>query len=382
VIRHALVLGVAALAAAAGGASGAPAPARVLVLPGPVKELAADGGRVAILLQTTGTTCVRDRVAVWGPVPRTLVPIGAAPCARSTSDGAGLFGVALAGTRVAYVQFAGGTSRALRLRLASLSRPRPATVVSAAFGLETEVGTYVGRVAGDGSLLAFDWWSLCRPCAQVNPAASRSAVWRIVPSGSACPSSSGLGASRRCALVQAAVGNLRLLAAGSGLVAMLAGENTVTLRSARGESLAAATPNGQVLAARLDGSLVVALVRRGSANVLVRIDTKGAIADVARLPGAKSSGDAVCGDPSGCRLLPALRLEDFQSGIAVYVIGRDVHLLRLSDKRDVKVRAPGGGPVHAQLESSGLFYSYRPAASPGRGRVAFMPFPAVLALFR
>src|SRR5439155_20554993 len=43
------------------------------------------------------------------------------------------------------------------------------------------------------------------------------------------------------------------------------------------------------------------------------------------------------GRRSGPWALPSaksLRLEDFQSGIAVYVVGRDVHLLRLADKRD------------------------------------------------
>src|SRR5204862_6707742 len=121
--------------------------------------------------------------------------------------------------------------------------------------------------------------------------------------------------------------------------------------------------------------------RSGNVNSLWGVNTN--LADGPRsgpwtLPSSSSSGDAVCGDPSGCRL-SALRLEDFQSGIAVYVVGRDVHLLRLADRSDVRIRPPGIGPVHAQLEAPGLFYSYRPAASPGRGRVAFVPMAAVLA---
>src|SRR5207244_7726194 len=86
------------------------------------------------------------------------------------------------------------------------------------------------------------------------------------------------------------------------------------------------------------------------------------------LPASKSAGDDVCADPSGCSLA-ALRLADYQDGIAVYVVGRAVHLLRLSDRRDVTIRAPGVGPVHAQLEPSGLFYSSRPAGRPAPGRV-------------
>src|SRR5437868_6404712 len=123
-------------------------------------SLAADGGRVAILLRTKTGNCSRDRVAVWAPSSRTFVPIGASACTSSTSTGAGLFGVALAGMRVAYVQYAGGNTRELQLRLATLTQPQPATVASAAFGVDQDQGTYIGRVAGDGTLLAFDWWSL------------------------------------------------------------------------------------------------------------------------------------------------------------------------------------------------------------------------------
>src|SRR5207237_2439508 len=146
VIRHALVLGTAALALGTGGASGAGGAAAVLALTGPVKELAADGGRVAILLQTSRPRCTRDRVAVWAPSSRTLVPIAAAPCSQSLSSGAGLYSVALAGTRVAYVSFAGGNRRELQLRLATLARPRPATIASASFGLGEADGTFIGRV--------------------------------------------------------------------------------------------------------------------------------------------------------------------------------------------------------------------------------------------
>src|SRR5438270_749772 len=237
----------------------------VLPLAGPVSELAADGGRVAILVRTKTGNCARDRVAVWAPATRSFVPIGASACVGSTSTGAGLFSVGLAGTRVAYVQFAGGNMRELQLRLATLASPRAATVASASFGVDVGQGTYIGRVAGDGSLLAFDWWSECGPCAQATPVAPRASIFRP--------------------------------------------------------------------------------------------------------------------ESSGCRPA-ALRLADYQAGIAVYVVGHGIHLLRLSDKRDVTIAAPGLGPVHVQLEQSGLFYSYRPAPSPTRGRVAFMPMAAVLARFR
>jgi hypothetical protein len=77
----------------------------------------------------------------------------------------------------------------------------------------------------------------------------------------------------------------------------------------------------------------------------------------------------------------ALRLEDYRAGIAVYVVGRAVYLLPLAGEPNVTIRAPGPGPVHAQLVPSGLFYSYRAPGSPSRGRVAFVPMGSVLARF-
>ena len=106
-MRRGALLALAFLALSAGGSGAAPA-APTLTLTGPVKELAADGGRVAIVLQTSRPRYTSTRVAVWQPSTRSLAPIGVSPCSESLSTGAGIFSVALAGTRVAYVQFGGG----------------------------------------------------------------------------------------------------------------------------------------------------------------------------------------------------------------------------------------------------------------------------------
>lgn len=380
-VRRALPLVAAAFLAGVAGAGGATRPA-VLPLMGPVSELAADGGHVAILLRTRNAGCARDRVAVWAPASRTFVPIGASACTGSTSTGAGLFGVALAGTRVAYVQFAGGNRRELELRLATLARPRPVTVASAAFGLDEGFGTYIGRVAGDGALLAFDWWSECRPCVQVNPVAPRSSVWRVVTEGSACPNA-GLGGMQRCEVVYARPGLLRLLAVGRGLAALRAQDGSLLVTSAAGQ-LRATVPfaPGRLRAARIDadGRSLVALLSSGGKNSMQVLDANGTMKATLPLPATKTAGDGTCGDPQGCRPI-ALRLEDLQNGLALYDIGRVVHVLRLADGHEVKIGAPGLGPVHAQLEGSGLVYSYRPAASPSRGQVAFVPMASLLSRF-
>src|SRR5205823_1427783 len=125
----------------------------------------------------------------------------------------------------------------LRLRVATLARPRPVAVASAAFSLDQASGTFIGRLTGDGPLLAFDWWSMCAPCARASPVAPRSAVWRVVPSGSACPGANGLGALPRCSSIRSVIGPLRLYAVGGGRVATTGGDQGVEVRKADGTPL-------------------------------------------------------------------------------------------------------------------------------------------------
>jgi hypothetical protein len=68
------------------------------------------------------------------------------------------------------------------------------------------------------------------------------------------------------------------------------------------------------------------------------------------------------------------RLDDVQAGVAVLVADGRVELLRLTDGRMRTISVPGTGPVHAQLEAPGLFYSFSVASGVYRGRVLFVPF--------
>jgi hypothetical protein len=57
----------------------------------------------------------------------------------------------------------------------------------------------------------------------------------------------------------------------------------------------------------------------------------------------------------------------------VYVTHKNIHLVRLSDGHDAVITPPGTGPLHAQLEAAGLFYSYAVDDGERPGRVAFVP---------
>ena len=71
-------------------------------------------------------------------------------------------------------------------------------------------------------------------------------------------------------------------------------------------------------------------------------------------------------------------LLDMSEGIAVYRDGKTLHSLRVSDGRDIIVASPSHGPVYAQIESSGLFYSFTVPGAERPGRVAFVAFEDLL----
>ena len=68
--------------------------------------------------------------------------------------------------------------------------------------------------------------------------------------------------------------------------------------------------------------------------------------------------------------------------IAAYATGPEIHLLRVADGRDRMLRTePAVGPVDAQLEPSGLFYSYNLVHARKPGRVSFVPRARLAQLF-
>jgi len=78
-----------------------------------------------------------------------------------------------------------------------------------------------------------------------------------------------------------------------------------------------------------------------------------------------------------------LRLAGLRGSIAVYMAGIAIHVLRLSDGRDVVLRLPNeAGPADAALVPQGLYYSYNQAYSARPGRIGFIPIEKLLAHLR
>jgi hypothetical protein len=108
----------------------------------------------------------------------------------------------------------------------------------------------------------------------------------------------------------------------------------------------------------------------------------GAALDGPRLVVLQSTGLTVFDLGTGRRLAawPVQRgfgpdpvLEDAGGGLAVYVVGAEIHVLRLSDGRDVVIGTPGAtDPVFARLVPGGLFYAFNKAYAKRPGRVGFV----------
>jgi hypothetical protein len=131
-----------------------------------------------------------------------------------------------------------------------------------------------------------------------------------------------------------------------------------------------------------DGTLAI---YRADGHLLRTLDvttTVGAVRD-ARLQGSQIAVltrtrvailDAGTGKTLRSWPLPSpaskVRLQDLHKGIAVYVSGRKITLVRLSDGKQAVITAPGQGMVRAQLETPGLFYTY---FADGAGHIALIP---------
>jgi len=70
---------------------------------------------------------------------------------------------------------------------------------------------------------------------------------------------------------------------------------------------------------------------------------------------------------------------DVQGDLAVYATGGAIHLLRLSDGRDVALALPRSAPwLDARLERGGLFVSWNRMYDRRPGRLAFIPMRTVM----
>jgi len=320
---------------------------RLLKTQGRVEYLVADGSTVATATDPRHdleNPPIRWCLETWNPSSGALTRSAWGVCSKPRyccSLGAGGLGdLAFAGDRFAWVTFRHFAGRDLMdLYSVTLELPRPLSVSFCDSGCLFDV-------EGKGGLVVFDTWtqscsnpSYPSPCAFAPRKNDR--LFRLD--------------GRRAVQIASSPGALAPLAVDAGRILVDRQDGTLELLRSDGSSLGTVRYEpGNLRGAKLQGRDLVVL-------------TQGTIEHHDAATGARlhewplAAGDA--------------RLEDVQSGVAVYVSGLYVYLVRLVDGRTVALPAPPGtGPVYAQLEASGLFYSYQADDRKYPGRVAFLPF--------
>jgi hypothetical protein len=320
-----------------------------LVTKGPVRALAADGRRAALMISERG----RWRIVVWEPAAHRVLPIHT----ESDADFGG--SLALAGSRVAWNDWSGGLTIQTRISSATLARRRAVSLGSGDTTLDGGPGEEALAPNGDGKLLAFTTQERCDEFDEDDPCPPgrqtgdvvAATIWRVAPHG-ICPAGGGndFRPPGHCARVAMATGKLTVLAVDAGRIAARS-DGGVRLLTGGGHPLRD-FPVKNVSTAALSGN-----------RLALRVPGTFEIYDT-------GSGELVKSFPAQGNARLA-RLEDLEHGILVTAMGRTVTLRRLRDGRKATMRTHG--IAHARLERAGLFVA-------GGHRVTFTPMHDLLRL--
>jgi hypothetical protein len=325
---------------------------------GPVVALAADGSRVAVAVDQTRQWC--SHVVVWDVSRRGLVPFLPPRCSKP--DSSWVDEVALAGARAAWIRYAepGGNYHYFFVETATVGAPRVRQLsggeicqVAYCFSETGGEGAVASNTVGHGDLLVLNAYTNVLGAAG-GLVIESGELLRVTPAGLR-PVVSGL---RTLYAVSVDAGRILVLRnlpweGGEPSIRSSGADGSLAIYRADGRLVGAMRPTlGRVRDARLQGRYTAVLTH----DKVGVIDT--ATGKILRAWGLQSAG--------------VVRLEDIQDGIVVYVVGRTIRLLRLRDGHQASIAVPGRGDVYAQLEASGLFYSY--TATQSTGRVAFIRF--------
>lgn len=350
-----------ALAASAAGTTAAQSP-KVRHLHVPVAALALDGARIAYdaSAQNVTTPHATNKVLVWDvrTGKTTKVSGRTTAGANGTSTGAGVFQLALAGSRVAWLVNEGGNLEGDDwLFTSSLTNPRERKVTyvmrsgdrcpgRASNGC---AGSWLGGLVGSGNLIAMNRWTT---------------------DGTGAVTAGELDVLSGSRLKKVATGSdtVQAAVADGGRVAVLRADATVALYSAAGKLLLTVhtPPNTQTVA--LQGkSLVVGTKTR-------QLELYNAHTGSLRKTLTAHSTLTAPGK--------APRNLDVQGSIAVYTTGNagELHAVNLSTGKDRVIAKPHGGVVLAQIDRAGLAYAGNGfGTNYGKGTLVFMPLARVAA---
>jgi hypothetical protein len=349
-----ILAGLTGLVAAAGAGRAGSSATLTFSVTGAVTAIAADGPRVAIAARNPAGC---DRAIVWtAPTAVAQTYVSKTSCAGVVFHG--ITEIAIAGNRVEWVATSGGNLQDMNLEAATLGRPQ---ISQGAFaenraGAQGGIdGDWIGRLYGDGTLLVYNTWHECAlsrpqgspPCAQGllsgGTVYTKQTLWKFV----------GLTKAR----IRSGEDAFEAVAVDGGRVA---------LQGIRDGSVIVVDAHGQRLTAgAITGSTASGTAMQGTQVVTLHGTTM-------------QVWDASNGHLNGSVTLPAGAgaplLRDVQNGLAVYLRGRAVHVVRLADSKLAALVVPGRRAVDAQIEAPGLFYAYNATSGSARGRVVFVPW--------
>jgi hypothetical protein len=239
--------------------------------------------------------------------------------------------LAIAGTRIAWACEEQGLSFcADTLKTATLVRPRPRDVARLNY---CELS-----VAGRKSLIVYS---------------TGRKIWRLDGSG------------KHLAWVDRTIA--RVLSVDAGRVLLQHKDASLEVASAAGRSTRIFRLARQPEAAELSGDRVVVLERTsGTARLQVLRLRDGKPIHSWGLPNANE-----------------VKFQSAYGALATYVVGIALHVINLSDGRDVVLRFPQqAGETHARLVERGLFYSHGEAYTARSGRLGFIPRSRLVELLR
>jgi hypothetical protein len=317
--------------------------ARTITTRLPIVALAAAGDWAAVAQGLGGRIGFRGPlgpIVVWNLVRRTTSQIAIPGCGRAYD--VELTGVFFARGGIGYrcdnPAISYGEDDTLRL-----VRPGKGAVEIVHTRDSEFSGAFLGGLAGDPSAFAFDVGVIART-ARGDVRVVRSRIWKVT----------GL----REAVVRTFAGDATVASLDAGRIAVLRGGKTVSVL-APGRAIRTFTLGGsEIVGAALDGPRLVLL----QSTRLTVLDLR--------------TGRRTASWPVRRGFGPAPELEDVQGDLAAYVVGVAVHVLRLSDGREIVIDTPSAtNPVFARFVPRGLSYSFNESYAKRPGRLVFVTRP-------
>ena len=239
-----------------------------------------------------------------------------------------------------------------------------------------ESGSYVGRLFGAGSLLAYNSWDMC---VWLGDDAEAEAADGCPVSGEASnPTLWRLGATGERVRLRGGVGSFRLLAVGGGRLAVAPTTTPPGMAEKRRGVITVLSQAGRLLAtvpaATNDPPRAVTL---SSSGLVIERRTRLDVHNPA-------NGALIRTIPLGTSA--RLQLTGANTRLAVLTAQGHLTLVRLRDGRHVNLPRPAEAtgsawPISARLTDAGLFYAYNVSSTPAKGRIVYIPTQQLLVPF-